>query len=468
MRPLSSSLDKAEVGVIALAGAEMDDTTEGVPISGNHTASTTKPQDDFGTFAPSAIDACGSTSEEGYPEAESPWDRNQTHMVNLEMLCQERDSEPWKIAKGSSKLCMHCVKLFENGPDLDKEKLFEHYGTEKELLDSATKECGMCAQFSAAKPSRIKIYGKKGDLRHIYNHMSKLREFTPTRLMDFGDSRPKLRTFSKTEPGVKITDLDANAEPSVFNWLHRWGNIVKAYSKCMLTIGNDKLVAICGIARTMHGLDDPGQYLAGMWSEKFNAQLCWALRGKTEPRPATYRAPSWSWASCDGPVTTHPWSGYDFFAKLEDVVLHTVADGNMFGEVLGGVLSLSCEFMFVAKVTKFKSMSHTTHSLVIEDRKFPASLFPGTLDDSVMFDDQEGRVYILVLCSTGYVDLLALVLRSTGTAPGRYRKIGLLEIGLLETTRDATKEFLAFAELERTELEMMPTPESPRIKMGNS
>jgi hypothetical protein len=48
------------------------------------------------------------------------------------------------------------------------------------------------------------------------------------------------------------------------------------------------------------------QYLAGLWRDSLVLDMCWYRNdhGKTNQSPlAGSRAPSWSWASVDGPIT---------------------------------------------------------------------------------------------------------------------------------------------------------------------
>ncbi|KAI7093293.1 hypothetical protein KC340_g10084 [Hortaea werneckii] len=84
-----------------------------------------------------------------------------------------------------------------------------------------------------------------------------------------------------------------------------WAEVIRLFTKADLTYARDKLPALSGIARHVHSRKG-GQYLAGLWrDESVEAQLCWRVE---EPRlrPTMWRAPSWSWASVDGPVSYAP------------------------------------------------------------------------------------------------------------------------------------------------------------------
>lgn len=84
-----------------------------------------------------------------------------------------------------------------------------------------------------------------------------------------------------------------------------WCRAISIYSKADLTYPSDKLIAISGVARNFQERF-PDQYLAGLWKENLERQLCWAVQHrdrKSETKSTVYRAPSWSWASTDQPVT---------------------------------------------------------------------------------------------------------------------------------------------------------------------
>ncbi|KAK4240597.1 hypothetical protein C8A03DRAFT_13087 [Achaetomium macrosporum] len=89
--------------------------------------------------------------------------------------------------------------------------------------------------------------------------------------------------------------------------LRDWQEMVKEYSLRQLTRAEDKLAAISGLAtmtRDAIGAVTDGEgdrYHAGLWESRLLLDLTWWMpHGGT--RPARYRAPTWSWASIDGPI----------------------------------------------------------------------------------------------------------------------------------------------------------------------
>ena len=87
-----------------------------------------------------------------------------------------------------------------------------------------------------------------------------------------------------------------------------WFEVVGAYSGRSLTKAGDKLIAISGIACRIK-YDCGYQYVAGLWRETILLDLLWHIdphsnAAPLEPRTAEYIAPSWSWASVKGSVTS--------------------------------------------------------------------------------------------------------------------------------------------------------------------
>ncbi|KAF2497985.1 HET-domain-containing protein [Lophium mytilinum] len=95
--------------------------------------------------------------------------------------------------------------------------------------------------------------------------------------------------------------------------LRAWIQVVREYSNRKLTEPMDKLSAVSGLAQFFQEANTPEQeksdtYLAGLWRDNLQFWLTWrvdSLREYTHSRPLPYRAPTWSWASVDGPVQYH-------------------------------------------------------------------------------------------------------------------------------------------------------------------
>lgn len=83
-----------------------------------------------------------------------------------------------------------------------------------------------------------------------------------------------------------------------------WTSSVIEYTARALTKPSDKLPAIQSIATEMAtAINDTYIPFAGMWKGNLNNELLWQVQDGPRSKPASYRAPSWSWASFDTSIT---------------------------------------------------------------------------------------------------------------------------------------------------------------------
>jgi hypothetical protein len=135
------------------------------------------------------------------------------------------------------------------------------------------------------------------------------------------------------------------------NILHAWGVFVMYYTECDLSMEKDKLVAISGVAKVFQIKCGGMEYLAGLWRQNLVQTLCWYLWNPGR-RPQEYRAPSWAWASIEGPVTLKSnISGNRDLAQIVEVsVEHKTSD--VTGEVKGGLIRLQGYLMTIVSNTR--------------------------------------------------------------------------------------------------------------------
>jgi hypothetical protein len=89
----------------------------------------------------------------------------------------------------------------------------------------------------------------------------------------------------------------------------KWQEMIEEFTWLQLSHEEDRLPALSGLAQ-QYQRQLKSEYLAGLWKENLVADLMWyaypscgkdAQRYSTK-RPRKWRAPSWSWASVEGPI----------------------------------------------------------------------------------------------------------------------------------------------------------------------
>ena len=105
---------------------------------------------------------------------------------------------------------------------------------------------------------------------------------------------------------------DAREKKKIFPPHQYWFDFLTDYTQRALTFPRDKLIAISGVADYIQR-EISDEYLAGLWKGSLPQALLWQnppsmpsklLNGclKFREKVKNYRAPSWSWASVEGPV----------------------------------------------------------------------------------------------------------------------------------------------------------------------
>jgi hypothetical protein len=89
----------------------------------------------------------------------------------------------------------------------------------------------------------------------------------------------------------------------------QWQKMVEGFTWLQLSYEEDRLPAFSGLAQQYRNRLK-SEYLAGLWRENLHADVLWHAypeRGRQRQRyytkkPVKWRAPSWSWASVEGPI----------------------------------------------------------------------------------------------------------------------------------------------------------------------
>lgn len=122
--------------------------------------------------------------------------------------------------------------------------------------------------------------------------------------------------------------------------------MVEEYSDLKLTFEGDRLPALSGAAKHIMCFS-PGRYLAGIWENDLIPSLLWDAHGHgihadlrsytpyQNRRPTSWRAPSWSWASTEGPVSFRCSANEEQHVKVIDIVCKA-ATSDITGAVAAG------------------------------------------------------------------------------------------------------------------------------------
>jgi hypothetical protein len=127
-----------------------------------------------------------------------------------------------------------------------------------------------------------------------------------------------------------------------------WWKIIADYSSRSLSRpSTDKFIALAAVAEEVE-LKYKDEYVAGFFRKQLPQTLAWRVNCAVKPkcRPESYRAPSWSWASIDAEVALDlenflPIADRsEYCARLIDVQVKLVDDGNRFGRIRSASIEL--------------------------------------------------------------------------------------------------------------------------------
>lgn len=142
----------------------------------------------------------------------------------------------------------------------------------------------------------------------------------------------------------KVSELIAQTQmENDFTAISYWRDLVTAYSEKLVTRSSDWLPALSGLAAKLES-PETGRYIAGLWSKDLLDSLLWeSLAVAASNIKPTYIAPSWSWASIQGPVEwTHNPKGSRHYIEIDLENTICIPSGlNRLGEIAAGWLFLT-------------------------------------------------------------------------------------------------------------------------------
>ncbi|KAH8800212.1 heterokaryon incompatibility protein-domain-containing protein [Xylogone sp. PMI_703] len=254
--------------------------------------------------------------------------------------------------------------------------------------------------------------------------------FTSTQLFWECHQKVACETFPEEMPSSLVERVDSFFKKQPIS-RSLWTWAIENYSSCKLTYSKDKLIAISGIAR--HIQKQTGdQYIAGMWQKDLELQLCWRM-GKSARRLAPYTAPTWSWASRDGPVwiskRNYPKPAF-LWVQVLDIQLQFCGPDPL-GQLSMANLCISCSNLMPANFKK-RDYEYAGYNFSMYDVHVVGNIITPV---HVFFDDtSEPPNDSLVMPVYGSsaddpnCSVEGLILVPTGQERGQYQRAGLFSV----------------------------------------
>jgi hypothetical protein len=215
-----------------------------------------------------------------------------------------------------------------------------------------------------------------------------------------------------------------------------WHKMIEDYTMCSLTIEDDKLPAMSGLA-SCFAASTGYQYAAGLWKETMPAGLLWGVsnRGMCK-RPLGYRAPSWSWASIDSAVyygMSENWTGNDLSKyEISQINVNVQLGGtNPFGKVTWASLEIEGIILWPVLVDiprdqleTYWSLGNMTGNNLLFRTGSEIATGHGYFDEAKDPGQHVACLRVGRQCTNGSRDPDVLILQPTG-GENEYRRLGI-------------------------------------------
>jgi hypothetical protein len=236
---------------------------------------------------------------------------------------------------------------------------------------------------------------------------------------------PKLQSASREDDQTNNREL-----------LSTWYQAVEDYTSRSLTFQHDKLVAIAGMARIVGGFMKD-EYSAGLFHRTLPQALLWSpYEEETFPNPphkscmpSSYRAPSWSWASIESPISNFLCRQAHGRKRLSQILeITTTLQGlDPYGQVKAGSLKIRAPLQEVMCGEASSRWPYQPNLLPLD---YPSVSNPSIFEEEsklghAIFDldwvDKGSRVFLLQI-----TDLYGLILIPTAVSDREvYSRIGV-------------------------------------------
>jgi len=218
-------------------------------------------------------------------------------------------------------------------------------------------------------------------------------------------------------------ELDNNSVACCYG---AWEHLLFFYTRTELSWPTDKLVAISGMAKSL-GTALGDTYVAGMWRQNLEAQLLWRrleIPGEVCSRARQYIAPTWSWASTDGPVATtmprHSQSELKVHIKNVHLIYETE---DTTGQIRGGYLDLQRELKPMSLVP---ASTEGVQAVVRNVTKAMHDCFFDALGymERALRDSSQNRLFYMTFLVTEEFSM-SMLLRVVDIEAGTFERLGV-------------------------------------------
>lgn len=219
--------------------------------------------------------------------------------------------------------------------------------------------------------------------------------------------RPRIAWFKK-----RAFHTNATARKTKAQLTSVWDHMIEEYSGRQLTCSKDRLLAISGIASYFEQ-EDCGGYFAGHWRATLPESLGWYIDHshlQNSTGVQDYTAPSWSWASIQGPAKFED-SWHKLYQAHVSRVTCCVVGSNPYGRVSAGAITLAAAVVegklmdlghpVTRDYSNYPQMPCCSYALVIKEwtnlRMYEVVWIP----DTHKFEHENQSVLCVIIAGTG-------------------------------------------------------------------
>jgi hypothetical protein len=279
--------------------------------------------------------------------------------------------------------------------------------------------------------NRAWVFQERFSARRVL-HVGSHQAIWECREMDASEMFPAgLHVIATAGSITKSSHHDLFTDPLV-ELAGNWRSMVEKYTKCGMTKPTDKLVAFNGIVQAIVK-NRGGRCVAGVWEQNLAFDLCWFRFDEMEElfpiSETSFRAPSWSWASVDGPIRYPVGLGKIQRRFIEGQILEpdTDQDAKLYEHpyirLQGRRLPLRIKW--ADDIISFE----TAGFKALLDHPFGPKFFWDGREDKVRALSGGSNLQWIPLFAESYSLYGIVVVKTRGVLT--YRRIGLLRIGLL-------------------------------------